>query len=71
MNDKNRRAMFAVQKKSVYTDHKWKNVSKHDSLPSASEKANYIQSSKFIVGKDWTGQTRPQPKQEVRIVKLK
>ena len=30
MKDSQRKAMFAVQKKSVYTDHKWKDVSKHD-----------------------------------------
>ena len=70
MKPNQRKAMFAVQKKSVYTDHKWQDVSKHDSLPSASVKADYIQSSKFIVGKDWTGQRKPQPKQQVRIMKL-
>ena len=69
MKDKNRKAMFAVMKKNIYTKHKWVETGKYDTVSQAQAEADYLKNQKFIMGKDWTGKTRPSPKTEVRIVK--
>jgi len=65
MKRKNQIAMYAVQKKSIYTKHQWVKTGEYDSPHKAQAEAEYLQSSKFIVSRG-----KPQPKQQVRIVKI-
>lgn len=72
MKDKERKAMFAVLKKNVFTKGKWVEVDRFNSLPMADAKAEFIKRTEIFGQKkrDSFGGKRPDIKTQTKIVRL-